>query len=132
MAAVGDVIVILTFAAIGLLSHHHRLDNPTLEVGGTAAPFLIGWGLGAVTGGAYSRQGLDGSRRSLIFVARSWILGGLVALAIRSAIERRIVPFSFVIVALGFNLVCLLVWRFLYGLVVSTPKGSNQTDKNDA
>jgi hypothetical protein len=115
IAAVGDVAIILLFAAIGRASHHETASNPMLHTVGTAAPFLVGWVAGAMIGGAYSKDGLEGGKRGLIVVGRSWLLGGLIGLAIRSMLERRIVPVTFAAIALGFNLVLLLLWRWLLG-----------------
>jgi hypothetical protein len=118
VAAVGDAVIILLFAAIGRASHHETANNPLLHTAGTAAPFLVGWFAGSLIGGAYTREGLQGGRRGLIIVGRSWLLGGLIGLTIRSVLERRVVPVTFAIIALGFNLALLLAWRWLFGKVL--------------
>ena len=118
VAAVGDAAVILLFAAIGRASHHEAASNPLVHTAGTAAPFLAGWFAGALVGGAYTREGLQGGRRGLMIVGRSWLLAGFIGLAIRSLLERRVVPVTFAIIALGFNLLLLLAWRWVLGRLI--------------
>jgi hypothetical protein len=110
--------VILLFAAIGRASHHEAASNPLVHTVGTAAPFLVGWFAGSLIGGAYTREGLAGGKRGLIITGRSWLLGGLIGLGIRSVLERRVVPVTFAVIALGFNLVLLLAWRWVLGRTI--------------
>lgn len=112
IALIGDVCVFLIFAAIGRVSHHRGMAAAPLRIAGTAAPFIAGWLVGAWLFGAYGRQTLEG-RRGLLVLAPSWLVGAGIGLAVRSILERRIVPVSFMLVTFLFNLTLLLVWRTL-------------------
>lgn len=109
-AATGDALAILAFAAIGRASHGEQA-GALLRTLGTALPFLIGWFAAALGTGAYTVLAFSSLRASLFHTARAWLLGGLIGLAIRSALEHRLVPASFAAIALSFNLVTLSLWR---------------------
>ncbi|HZT97769.1 MAG TPA: DUF3054 domain-containing protein [Chloroflexota bacterium] len=119
IAALGDVLILILFAAIGRLSHHRSMASPVEDVLVTALPFLAGWAAGAGLGGGYSAVIWTRRRVMLSRTARSWITGGLIALVIRSFLERRVVPLSFAAVVLTFNLVLLSAWRLALGIIRS-------------
>ncbi len=106
----GDVVAILVFAAAGRAAHGEE-GNPVLHAAFVAAPFLIGWFVAAVPLGAYRPPVLQSTPTAISCTAVAWLVGGTIGLAIRSAIEGRVVPPAFVAVALGFVLVLLVLWR---------------------
>lgn len=115
IAALGDAVLLIVFAVIGRASHGESGPTrvgPTLA---TAAPFLAGWFVAASLLGAFSTRALSDYRAALVVTLRSWLLGGIIALLLRSIAERRIVPASFAVVALLFNAGTLSAWRL--GLV---------------
>lgn len=109
VAVVGDTAVFLIFAALGRSAH--RETSGPLHVLGVAAPFLAGWFVVAVLVGAYRAEAFRSVRAALRRTVTASIPGGLVALTIRSVLEGRVVPFSFVLVALSFCLGALSIWR---------------------
>lgn len=120
LAAVGDAAVLIAFAAIGRSSHHAGDGGPVLGTLGTAAPFLAGWFLAGILGGAYRDRAFATRGESVRAVLRSWLSGCLVGCGIRSATEHHLAPPSFVAIALTFNLALLLGWRAV--LIRALPK----------
>ena len=119
LAGSGDAIVILAFAVIGRSSHHAQDGGEILGVLGTATPFLIGWFLSALAGGAYRDRAFAGQRSSAFTTAGCWLAGCVIGCGLRSAIERHVTPLSFVAVALLFNGLFLTTWRTLLVAIVT-------------
>ena len=124
LAAAGDVLVLVMFAAIGRASHGEH--DGALGVLGTAAPFLAGWFVAAFALHAYSPRSFASVRISVRRTAITWLLGGLLGLGIRSALEGRVVPVSFAAIALAFNLATLSGWRA--ALTIITQHGSGKVE----
>jgi hypothetical protein len=112
--ASSDAAAIVAFAALGRASHHESAYGPVLGTLLTATPFLIGWFAAAIALGAYTSTAIRQPRTALLQVTRAWLVGGLIGLGIRSLLERRIVPFSFILIALFVNLAFLLISRSLH------------------
>lgn len=107
--AAGDAVILLLFAAIGRTAHHEGgAVVGTVEV---ALPFLIGWFAAAWAQGAYRVEAFSDVATSFTLTTRTWLAGGIIGLIIRSVVERHLAPFTFVLIALGFNLVLLCAWR---------------------
>jgi hypothetical protein len=109
--ATGDCILLIAFAVIGRWSHHELSVGGLWTTLGTAAPFLVGWGvtaplLGAYEPGAFRTYGSAFSRLLAI-----WPIALIVALVIRSVVDQEIPAFAFILVALLFNLLTLSIWR---------------------
>lgn len=117
IAAMGDAVILLLFAAIGRASHGEQVAGAVMRMVGTAAPFLLGWFAIAPLLGVYAPRSFTSARSSMSHTGRAWIAGCLVGLAIRSALQHRIVPASFAAITLVFNLVLLLAWRSILLLV---------------
>lgn len=111
LAMIGDAIVFLIFAGIGRASHGEAVASAAVRTIGTALPFLAGWFVAAATWRAYAAETLHSYRAGLTRVLVTWISGAIIALAIRSFLEHRLVPATFAGIAFGFNLVLLLLWR---------------------
>lgn len=117
IAAIGEVIILLAFAAIGRASHNHQGQGPILGTLGTTAPFLIGWFAAAFGLGTYRASAFTGVVPAAILAARTWLAGGLIGLVLRSWLEHKLVPVSFVAVTMLFNGVLLTGWRALLAAV---------------
>lgn len=111
--AVGDLLLLLAFAVIGRWSHHELSGTGMWSTLGTAAPFMAGWIVTAPLMGAYTPRQLRTYGSAVVHVLKIWPVALLLALAIRSIIDREIPAISFVLVALLFNLLTLSVWRSL-------------------
>jgi hypothetical protein len=109
LAIVGDIAILLLFAAIGRSSHNE--GGGVLATIAVAAPFLVGWFVAAAWTRPYARQALRSVRNAVIITLRTWLAGGIIGLVIRSILEWRITPLTFVVIALGFNGVFLCAWH---------------------
>lgn len=112
VAALGDAAVIVLFAALGRAAHGEG-GNPLVHTVLVAAPFLVGWFIAAPLLGAYGAPVLFSLRAAVPRTILSWLAGGVIGLALRSIGEGRLVPLTFVAVALGFVLVLLVLWRLI-------------------
>ena len=111
---VGDILVFLIFAFIGMKSHGEDVTVPSLLA--TAAPFAGAWFVISPFVGAYRRQ-LDANpgmmvRRTVL----AWIASWPLALIIRGLIEGHVPPISFALITLFTNMLLLLLWRWPYAL----------------
>lgn len=122
--ALGDGAVILLFAAIGRSSHGER-GSVLLGTLSVALPFLVGWYAAALGLGAYRPAVMSRLRTLISSTVRAALTGGVVALIIRSILEERIVPASFVVVALSFLLVFLVGWRVVLYLAFCRLSGDD-------
>ncbi len=113
--AIGDVIVFLVFAAIGLTSHKEAVTPVKVLV--TAAPFALGWFLVSPVVGAFKRKETETTGKMATRTALSWAGAWPVGLFFRGLIERAVPPFSFMLVTLITNMLFLLIWRVLFMLV---------------
>jgi len=109
LAVIGDIVIILLFAAVGRSSHHEA--GGVLTTLAIAAPFLAGWFLAALWTRPYARPAFRSARNAVIITLRTWMPGGIMGLIIRSIVEWHVTPLTFVIIALGFNGVLLCAWH---------------------
>lgn len=122
--AVGDFLALAAFVAIG--QAHHTGANPLaapVELLGSLAPFLLGWLLVALIGGLYTHDALLGPRRMLSWTVPAWILGALLALALRwTALFPGNVRGLFPFVAVGFGGLVVVGWRTVAAVALSRPE----------
>ena len=107
LLAVGDIITVLSFVAVG--SYHHGNTDP-LHAVYAAVPFLLGWFVVAPLAGAYG--GFPSLRNKTFSLLGIWLVAALVGLGVRSTgvFEGGSPPtFGFVIIVIGGG--SLLVWR---------------------
>ncbi|MFB6281875.1 MAG: DUF3054 domain-containing protein [Haloferacaceae archaeon] len=115
--AVGDVLALALVFSAGAVRHNgteYLLANPGYWAA-TIAPFLIGWLVVAPPLGAYSPGAAESAKAAVPLALRAWLLGGLVALALRATplLHGGVQP-VFVVVALGSGAVGLAAWRWLF------------------
>jgi hypothetical protein len=113
--ALGDIVVFLVFAAVGISSHKEQLSVPKVLI--TAAPFLVAWFLVASLLGAFKRDIDDKPGKMVQRTLLSWIVAWPVALLFRSLLEWKVPPLSFALVTLITNTIFLLIWRWPYAFV---------------
>lgn len=113
IALAGDTLLLLAFAAIGRSSHHE--SRGPAKILSTALPFLAGWFIAACAFSTYQPAAFQTWLRAAARAAGTALGGILLALAIRSILEHRIVPLPFVVVALLFNGITLTLWHTLLG-----------------
>ncbi|KAM1834460.1 hypothetical protein ACFX13_016922 [Malus domestica] len=113
LLAGGDVLALLTFAAIGRFSHGFPVfEFETLR---TADPFIAGWFLSAYFLGGFGEdgRGVNGQSKALTATAKSWALGIPLGIIIRASTAGHIPPIKFVLATMGSTGVLLIGWRAL-------------------
>jgi hypothetical protein len=115
---IGDFLCFLIFAALGSGSHG--------EVTGLAAiphiilialPFAIGWFLVSPFVGAFRRDVIARPRAMAIRTGLAWLLSWPVTMVLRGVfVDHGIPPYTFALIALIFNMVILLIWRWPFAL----------------
>ncbi|KAL6207970.1 hypothetical protein ACLB2K_018922 [Fragaria x ananassa] len=123
LLAGGDVLALLTFAAIGRFSHGFPVfDFETLR---TADPFIAGWFLSAYFLGGFGEdgRGTSGLPKAVAASAKSWALGIPLGIGIRAYTAGHIPSLSFVLVSMGSTAVLLLGWRTLLYKFLPGDKG---------
>lgn len=112
LLALGDLVILLVFAVIGLSNHKEAITLGS--VARTAAPFVVAWFIVAPWLGAFGRSASAASTQTLPFVRRSavaWVVAWALALLARALVFRDGIAPPFAIIALVFNAVLLLAWR---------------------
>ncbi|MCB0115959.1 MAG: DUF3054 domain-containing protein, partial [Caldilineaceae bacterium] len=110
---VGDVLALLIFVIIGRLSHGFTSDW-LINVARIATPFLIGWFVVAFVVGAYRADLLTSPASMMARAAAAWIVGDLLAFAIRSFVFQNNVTLPFALTSVAFTGLFLLGWRAVY------------------
>lgn len=110
--SIGDMAVLSSFVAYGLLSHAiNPLDFPVHSVL-TAIPFVIAWWLVAPVGGLYRTSTVRSVRATLLRVITVWTVVSLLGGAIRAtSFFDGEAPPIFLLANLVFGLGFLLPWR---------------------
>lgn len=114
-----DVVVVVAFVSVGLVSH--GIDPITKPIAAleTVAPFVIGWLAVAPLAGVYARRWTSVPHVARV-TAIAWIAAANVGLILRSSPlfdGGTVWPFSLVIT--GFGLLVLVGWRVGYAVVAS-------------
>jgi len=113
--AIGDTLVFLIFATIGIRSHDEALSVPKVLI--TAAPFIVAWFLISPFIGAF-RRGLELQPGKMVLrTLLAWLASWPVALLFRGLIEWKFPPLSFALVTLITNTLFFLIWRWPFALV---------------
>lgn len=122
--AVGDFLAIGAFVALGQAQHSG--SNPLLaplELLAAMTPFLLGWLAVALIGGLYTHDVVLGPRRMLSWTIPAWILGAIIALALRAtSLFPGNVTGMFPVVATVFGGLLVVGWRTVAAVVLSRPE----------
>jgi hypothetical protein len=110
--AVGDLLALVAFAAVGRSNHGEGLDVTGLLA--TAAPFVVSWFVISPFLGAFSRGATSSKGGAAVGLLGGWAVSMPVALAVRGAIKGEIPPTPFIVVSLVATLAFLTVWRVLF------------------
>lgn len=109
---IGDAIVFVVFAFIGMKSHSENVTASSLFV--VAAPFALAWFVVSPFIGAYKRE-LDANPTvTLRRTAQAWLASWPLALIIRGLIDNQWPPLIFALITLVTNMILLLGWRGSY------------------
>jgi hypothetical protein len=122
--AIGDTLVFLIFATIGIRNHGEALSVPKVLI--TAAPFVAAWFLVSPFIGAF-RRGLELQPGKMVqCTLLAWLATWPIALLFRGLIEWKVPPLSFAMVALITNTLFFLIWRWPFALICSKRQRSSR------
>lgn len=118
MLVIGDLICFLIFSALGRNQHREPSGvTAILQIILTALPFAAGWFLVSPFVGAFRHKILAKPGAMVIRTALAWLLAWPVAMLLRGIfVDHGIPPLSFAIIVLFFNMLLLLIWRWLFAL----------------
>lgn len=111
MLAAGDVLALVCFGVIGLISHEKSFGIETVVR--SIVPFAAAWLTIAPFLGAFSESAVSGRKR-LIAIAAVWVPVGIVALCLRALVFDRELFNAFFVIALVGNGMFLVSWRAVY------------------
>lgn len=110
--ALGDLIALIVFAAVGRASHDLIATQGTVRATlNTAAPFMLAWLLVGMALGMYRGTALYPLGRVLWRTALAGAVAGPLGVAIRALWLRRPIIWVFMLVATATSTLALLVWR---------------------
>ena len=115
LLVIGDALVFIIFAVIGMRSHKVSLTVPSVLQ--TAAPFAIGWFLVSPFVGAFRRKITSQPGKMSLRTALAWLIAWPVGLLLRGIFQHEIPPISFAIVTLITNTIFLQLWRVPFAWV---------------
>ncbi|MFC6976193.1 DUF3054 domain-containing protein [Halomicroarcula sp. GCM10025709] len=119
LLALGDVVAITLFVAVGEYTHGY---DPLVDVGrvaGTLAPFLLGWVLVAGVSGLYTRSSIRSVRGALGRTFLAWVLAVVIAQALRATnLFHGNAAVTFALVSIGVGGIVLCLWRSVATLLV--------------
>lgn len=113
----GDLLVILSFVAIGRQSHALSTADLAADLL-TALPFVTGWFVVAPWFGLYRAAISTTPAQLLPRLALTWVVAVPVSHILRALLLQRPIPggipLTFVLVSLAYLGVVMLVWRLAY------------------
>jgi DUF3054 family protein len=120
----GDVVCFLIFAALGRNTHGEASGFAAIpQIILTALPFAAGWFLVSPFVGAFRREIVAQPRAMAIRTSLAWLLSWPVAMLLRGIfVDHAVPPLTFALIVLLFNMVLLVVWRWLLALYNSRRK----------
>ncbi|GGK14062.1 membrane protein [Caldalkalibacillus thermarum] len=117
LVGVGDAIILLIFVILGGMEHGMAI-SPGFVLN-TAWPFLLSWFVVGTATGVFRPAVLHQPRQALKTVSITWLVAGILGLAIRGLLEQAVPSVPFILVTLGFNYVLLTGWRVILAFVCS-------------
>jgi hypothetical protein len=115
--ALGDMIALLLFAAIGRDSHALTAENPFLSTMNTAMPFVLSWIISGMITGHYRGAALFPLWRVAVRTSLTGLIGGPLGVIFRSIYLARPVIWTFVLVATAASTAIMLIWRIAWSRV---------------
>jgi len=125
VVGLGDVIVLIIFAAIGRAQHQvTSSDGPVVGTINTAFPFIIAWLVVAAALGGFSGKAFFPISRVALRTLRATVLAGPLGVLLRAAAQAAPTQFygfrwdsiqpTFILVATVSISVMMLVWRLAW------------------
>lgn len=85
--AVGDVLAIGSFVALGRLQHFGTPIGEPVNFLETLGPFLLGWVVAALLGSLYTSDAVSFPRRAVSWTLPAWVVTVAIAMLVRSRPE---------------------------------------------
>jgi len=118
---IGDAIVFLVFAFIGISSHKEAVDP--MKVITTAAPFALGWFIVAPFIGAFSRKKTAEPAKMALYTILAWLPSLVLGMTFRGiTVDHKVPPTSFIIITLISNTIFLSIWRVPFAWLTGKKK----------
>ncbi len=118
---IGDAIVFLVFAFIGIMSHKEAVDPAKVVT--TAVPFALGWFIVAPFVGAFSRKKTEGPRKMALSTVLAWLPSLVLGMTFRGiTVDHQVPPPSFMVITLIANTIFLLIWRVPFAWLTGKKK----------
>ena len=118
---IGDAIVFLVFAFIGITSHREAVDP--LKVVTTAAPFALGWFIVAPFVGAFSRKKTAEPGKMALYTILAWLPSLVLGMTFRGiTVDHKVPPPSFIVITLISNTIFLSIWRVPFAWLTGKKK----------
>lgn len=109
LLAIGDLLAIVTFVAIGEARH-----GGTLAAGAeTTGQFLLGWVVASLLVGAYAPRALASVTDGVGRAVGAWLMAAVLGVSIRAALTTGRFSVVFLLVSIGVGGVLLALWRVL-------------------
>ena len=99
-----DGVCLCAFVILGRQSHD--IGEGALWFFIVVWPFIVGWFAAAIATGLYT-----GRKQLPVRLAVTEVVGGAIALVVRSTITHRDTPIAFIVVAYGFIALSTIGWR---------------------
>jgi Protein of unknown function (DUF3054) len=110
LLVIGDAIVFLVFAFIGVKNHKEAVDF--VKVVTTAAPFALGWFIVAPFVGAFSRKKTGAPGKMALYTILAWLPSLVLGMTFRGiTVDHKVPPPSFIVITLISNTIFLSIWR---------------------
>jgi hypothetical protein len=107
---IGDTIVFLTFAFIGVTSHREAVSP--LRIVMIAAPFALGWFIVAPLLGAFTHKKTATVHNMALTTLLAWLPAFILGITFRGLTgDHKVPPPSFIIITLISNTILLMLWR---------------------
>ena len=118
---IGDAVVFLVFAFIGISSHKEAVDP--VKVVTTAAPFALGWFIVAPFMGAFSRKKTAEPGKMALYTVLAWLPSLVLGMTFRGiTVDHKVPPLSFMVITLISNTIFLSIWRVPFAWLTGKKK----------
>jgi len=118
---IGDAIVFLVFAFIGISSHKEPIDP--IKVVTTAAPFALGWFVVAPFVGAFSRKKTAKPGKMALYTILAWLPALVLGMTFRGiTVDHKVPPPAFIVITLISNTIFLSIWRVPFAWLTGKKK----------
>lgn len=118
LALVGDLVLIIVFPFLGAMNHENPVSFESFMR--TVVPFALAWVIVGGVSGGLSIETLRSLHRTYVRVPPTWVVAGVVAIAMRISVFDRDFSPAFSIVAIAVMGGLIVGWRLVLAAVLRT------------